>query len=378
MKLLIGVLALALLPSCASLQLGRQNFTAKPEWVRATAKEMYLGPKRQHRFQPLLTKNLIIQGNALDGIVAYDRKSAGEKWRFKVMGGVEGGGTVHDHSLFFAASDGFLYSVDVRTGAMNWSYPIKVEGLGTPTYHDGAVYFLAGNNVLHAVNAETGKLNWLYSHRDASTLSIRGASQPLIHDGRLYVGLSDGFLVSLRAKDGVVAWEVPLNRNRRFRDIDSEVVIDGDRLYVTGFDAQLYCVNLNDGSVLWTVDEGAYSGVTLVDSTLYYSSSQGAVLAVDRISGKVKWRAALGGIGTRPTVINDMLAVGEMNGALKFLERQGGSRVGEFHPGWGVSSQVTLDSDDSSKIYFMSSGANLFALRVQWKRQNQLWPWETP
>ncbi len=105
------------------------------------------------------------------------------------------------------------------------------------------VYVLAGNNVFYALDAATGRQIWLYSRQDTSQFSIRGGSQAALRNGTLYVGFSDGSLVALNAKSGSVVWELQLNRNKRFRDVDATPVLDGDQIYVASYDDKLYCVS---------------------------------------------------------------------------------------------------------------------------------------
>ena len=56
--------------------------------------------------------------------------------------------------------------------------------------------------------------------------------------------------MSLRHNNGDVVWAVNLNKNRRFKDIDSKPIIEGNRIYVTAFDDGLYCLERESGKVL--------------------------------------------------------------------------------------------------------------------------------
>src|SRR3712207_7702884 len=55
-------------------------------------------------------------------------------------------------------------------------------------------------------------------------------------------------------------------------------------------------------------------------------------------------------------------SVGEMSGALRFLDARSGELLGEFAPGRGVTSKATVDSL-KGEVYFMSHDANLYALQ---------------
>lgn len=377
MKWTVALVSLLGVVGCATYQPhGSNRFLIEKRWVRGTLAKEHLGSQRQHRFSPILTEDLIIQANSIDGVVAYDRKLVQTKWRFPIKDGVEGGATLVGGDLFFGASDGFLYSLKADTGEVRWTYPLRSEGLSQPFVTNGVVYLVAGNNVLHALEAQTGKLLWVYTRRDASNLSIRGGSQPNVVGDTVYVGFSDGFLVALRSQTGNLMWEISLNRNKRFRDVDAHPVIVGERIYVSSYDGALYCLNRNDGRIIWSFEDGGESTVAVAGEKLYYSTSTGRTVAIDRESGKAIWsRDNSTGIGVEPVIFKDLLLVGEMNGPLSFLDIRTGELVGKFEPGWGVTSQPVVDPERSD-VFFMSAGANLYALNLNWRRWARAWPWE--
>ncbi len=238
------------------------------------------------------------------------------------------------------------------------------------------LYVLGGNNVAHALNAKTGKLVWIYNRREASNISVRGGSQPAIAGDLVLIGFSDGTLVALSKSSGSVVWEAVLNRNKRFRDVDATPVVDGDTIYASSYDGALYAIARSDGRILWSVDEGGYDEVLVSGSTLYFSSTSGKTLALDKASGKVLWsKENPGGIGTGPVLYRNVLMIGEMEGAMRFLDSRTGELLGEFAPGRGVTSKATVDPK-KSEVYFMSHDANLYALRVNWRKYVRDWPWE--
>lgn len=361
---------------CALLKSNPNRFVVEKRWVRSTVDQTYLGGRRIHRFTPILTDTLVIAGNSIDGIVAYDRNTAHVKWRMTLKDGVEGGATLSEEILYFGSGDGQFYAVQVENGQTLWTYPLKAEGIARPTVKAGVVYVLGGNNVVHALNAKTGKLVWLYNRREAGNISIRGGSQPLVVDDKVLVGFSDGSLVALNKSSGSVLWEVNINRNKRFRDVDAAPVLEGDTIFISSYDGALYALSKSDGRILWTVEEGGYDEVLVQGNTVFYSSTSGKTMALDKGSGKIIWsRDNPKGTATAPSIYKGVLIVGEMEGALRFHDARTGDFLSKFEPGRGVTSRASVDSR-SGAIYFVSADANLFALNGSWKRFAKDWPWE--
>lgn len=344
----------------------KREYEVKTAWVRQTTVKDNLGFRKINRMTPLLVGDLVIQGNGLDGIVAYEKETGREKWRLPIANGVEPSAASIRDRLFVGASDGNFYSIESSTGQIQWSFPTKAENLSTPLLEEGIVYFLAGNNVFYALDAATGRQVWLYSRQDTSQFSIRGGSQAALKDGNLYVGFSDGSLVALNAKTGAVLWELQLNRNKRFRDIDATPVIDGNQIYIAGYDDKLYSVSLDKGEVQWRIDGGGYSAVTMAGDKIFYPTTNGEVWALKKANGDKVWSYKLKeGIATQVKTYKGSLVFGESQGKLRFLDPNSGAELGAMEPGRGILSTPQVD-EKNGRVYFISGEANLFAIDAGW------------
>ena len=264
----------------------QREFVISRKWTRATPHSDYLGYRRIHRMSPLVVDNLIIQGNAIDGISAYDRVKGTERWYLAVKGGIEGGAQAYKENLYFGGSDGELYCIRLSDGKVLWTFPVKAETLAAPTVEDGIVFVENGADVVYAVDANTGKQIWVYNRQTTGSFSIRATTRPVVNGDHILVGFSDGFIVSLRRTDGSLDWERKLGRANRFRDVDSTPVIDDSQIFVSSFDGTLYSLKVGSGEVLWQVDEGGYVPVTVgsgeFSDRLYFSTVSGKILVIDK------------------------------------------------------------------------------------------------
>ena len=366
---LVWILALGFV-GCAHKSTRHSNWNFKKEWIRSAEMQENLQGRVVHRFTPIAYKGLIIVGHARDGITAFEEKTAKVRWQFPLKEGVEPGATLVQGTLFFGASDGQFYALNASNGQVLWTYPLRAEGLGRPMVQGDLVYILGGNSVLHALEVSTVKIKCVYSRRDTASLSIRGASRPLIRGDILYVGFSDGSLVALNKNSGTLVWETILNRQKRFKDVDSTPVTDGQTLYLSGYDDGFYAVERATGKLQWRLDEGGYDEALLIDGVLYYSTTSGKVLAVKASTGKVLWSYQGQGFMTGPELMGEnILIVGEWNGRLVALDKRNGNFVTSYEPGRGVTSMPLLREN---KVYFMSHEGNLFCVSLQSKRSRLL------
>src|SRR5579872_7300961 len=123
MRVVPFALVVGFLSGCASVSNvvdtgnSKREFVIENSWVRSTLKKDFTGFRRMNRMSPLVLDDLIIEGNSVDGIVAYNRGTGALVWRLDITNGVEGGAQVVDGKLYFGASDGHFYCVNARNGS---------------------------------------------------------------------------------------------------------------------------------------------------------------------------------------------------------------------------------------------------------------------
>lgn len=372
--ILIGLFATA----CSSMNMSAtsRKLVFEKEWVRETNAKEFTAYRRMNRMSPLVLEQLIIQGNSIDGIVAYDRNSANEVWRINVENGVEGGAAVAGNRLYFGSSDGQFYCADVITGKLLWSFPARAETLAAPTVENGVVYFESGADVVYALDAASGKLAWTYNRQTTTSLSIRASTSPTISGDKILVGFSDGYIVALKKSDGTLVWERKLGTQGRFKDVDSTPVVEGNVVYASSFDGALFALKLESGEVVWQLDRGGFTPVTIQGDRVFLSSSDGQIMALDKGSGKTIWfKDVKKGIATQPVIYKNYLLYGETEGSLVAANAQTGEKIAEFAPGRGLIAQPVVDTK-MDRIYFVSNNANLFAVKLSYIRPQYLLPWQ--
>lgn len=344
----------------------RRVFHVRKAWVKQTTASDNLSYRKINRAKPLWVGDLIVAANPIDGVVAYNKNTGHIAWRVNVPNGVETTGVAINDRLFFGANDGSFYSVNAKNGQILWTFPTRIENLSEPLLVEGIVYFLTGNNSLYALDAVSGKQLWMYSRSDTSSFSIRGGSKPAFRNGTIYVGFSDGHVVALMAKTGAVKWEKQLNKNKKFRDLDSSPLIEGDYLYISGFDEGTYCLRAATGDQVWRSEYGGYGNILLVNDKLYFAGTNNEVVALDKVTGQKYWTYKLkDGIATSPTLYKGLIVVGESQGALLFIDANTGKIISFFEPGRGIFSQSLAD-EKNSLVYFMSNESVLYSLEAKW------------
>lgn len=340
------------------------QFTFEKNWVRSTPQTLQQEFKKSNRGAPVIFKEMLIQANAFDGIGAYSLSSGQQIWKKEISNGVEVG-PILGKNLYFGGSDGFFYALDPQTGQEIWKFKVGAEILSEPTVDQDKIYFLSGLNVLYALDILTGETSWVYSRPSSSEFSIRGGSKPAVYENNIFVGFSDGYFVSLDKKKGQVSWEISLNKNKRFKDIDSEPVVHEGLLYISGFDDHLYCLDKKTGAIQWKIKSGAYSAPIFFDQLLIYPTSQGEVWALNKKNSQRLWTYKVPqGIASSLKVYKGYVLFGESQGSLTLLNPKTGQILTQFNPGRGIFGSPTLDPQRPN-VYFISNEANLYSVSLK-------------
>lgn len=331
----------------------------KPVWVQDTLTKKNDFYRKVNFFTPLEYKNSILVANAIDGLSSFNKNNKNLNWHLELKYGIEASGVIVNDTLYVGSLDGIMYSVQAETGQVNWKFDTKAEITAQPLVYNGLVYFLNGASSLFSLDAKTGRQNWVYSRQETATkMTIRGGSRPTFSNGIIYSGFSDGSVVAINASTGTPLWEVSLNKNGRFKDIDATPVIDADHIYINSYDDKLYCLSKTNGSIIWKYPTGGATAPVLTGNKIIFSTSTGSVISLDKKTGDPIWKKTdIKGIATEPLIVGGLIIFGESQGSLKAVDLLTGVEKSSFDPGKGIMSKP---SSEGNSIYFISGEANVY------------------
>lgn len=349
-----------------------RKFVVNAQWVQDTLAKKNNEFRKINRMSPVIYKNTVVVGNSIDGLVSYDLQSKNVKWRLNIPYGVEASAASIKDRLFVGSNNGRMYSINLQNGEIVWSFESKSELVSEPLLSEGVLYFVSGSQALYALDAATGKQLWIHSRQDTtSSMTIRGGSRPSIANDVVYVGFSDGALVALNAKTGTEQWEITLNRNSKFKDIDASPVIDGDFIYVNSFDDKVYCLSREKGEIIWNAPYGGPTTPLVTGAHIFVTSSKGELVSLTKKDGNLAWsRKTSEGIFSEPSLFNDLIVTGETQGKLLFFNKTTGETVGSFEPGRGVFSKPSIFDN---LIYFVSGEGNVYGLKAQYEFKSSIY-----
>jgi outer membrane protein assembly factor BamB len=162
--------------------------------------------------------------------------------------------------LIGGGADGWVYAVDVGTGAPVWEFQLSKVGINVTPVVAGELVYIAHSeeNIDNAVmgrvvainGAGSGNVTDTHEAWRADGLGI-GFSSPLYHDGVLYVVDNASNLIALDAQNGNQLWQVEVGTVGK----SSPVWADG-KIYYTEVNGRVYILQLTaDGAEIIDVEE---------------------------------------------------------------------------------------------------------------------------
>lgn len=208
-----------------------------------------------------------------------------------------------------------LFCVNAKDATDAWNPPFKTGSHteGAPVVSGGKVYFTGGEDGLYCADANTGAKLWQFAGGKDKGIHIDGA--PAVADGRVFIGsgLYSYVAVALDANTGEEKWRADL----KLRSFGPPAVSGGKVFYAVGtgnmaFDTYDYpeegaardkepagavvCIDAATGKEEWRypLPKSVHTGLALDGFTAYVGCRDGFVYALDRKSGKLRWKTEVG------------------------------------------------------------------------------------
>ena len=294
-------------------------------------------------------KGSVFVGDVTGRMTAYDKATGNECWHFQADKKIVGTPAVVSGVLVFGSTGNSIYGLDARTGRQLWHITTSLPIMGAVATDGKTAYIGGSDHKMHAIDARTGRERWTF---DGVTGYI--VTRPLLTQGMVVFGAWDGRLYALSQKDGRLLWTwnhpkgglhyspaqvwPVANKQAIFiadpqRALTAVSLTDGQTLWRTfrskvresiGMSAdgqRIFAKTMQDSIVcykavaaepveLWATDcgfgyEHASTMLPVSGGTVYSSTKDGLVTALDDRTGRLKWLYKVGGSLVNTVTIAD-------------------------------------------------------------------------
>jgi outer membrane protein assembly factor BamB len=234
---------------------------------------------------PVVYNDKIIIGGDDGYVHLVNQKDGKEVWKYKAINIVRTTIAVESNMAYFGDVNGAFYAVDMLTGKNNWLYStmgdtLKSEDFGydrkailsSPVVHQNKIIFGARDGFVYCLDKQ-GNLLWKYDHDISWAISTVA-----IKDDKIITGTSDGqFVQALDINTGNELW-----RYKGSTLFWSSPLIVSNKIYIGGFDGQLYCIDLNTGKKIsqFASNSTILSSAVYNNEMIYVGSDDGNLYAL--------------------------------------------------------------------------------------------------
>ncbi len=313
-------------------------------------------------------------------------EAAGPRWRFDARGAVRGSPRVAQGVVYVGSGDGNLYAVDEKAGRELWHTDMGAPVIGTPAISAdlGTIFVTSRAPYLHALDRRTGKMRWRF--RTGEPLPFLWgfdfwASSPALSGNAVYFGAVDGHVYAVDARTGREIWKFATKGR-----VLASPAVDRGVVYVGSVDGRLYALDAATGRPAFTFETkgvgidsekvgfdrtSIVSSPALSDELVYFGGRDGFFYAVERKTGRERWRYdhQVSWVMSSPRLSSALVFVGSSDGHFfHALRAATGEEVWRFRTsGRVLSSGAVAEEGDSGPgvVYFGCSDGRLYAVDAQ-------------
>jgi outer membrane protein assembly factor BamB len=295
------------------------------------------GSGGKYTFFPALTGEAIYVAARDGSVTRLDPATGAERWRVDAERQLSGGVGADARTVAVATEEGEVIALDAATGKVRWRARASSEVLTPPTVGAGMVLVRTIDSRIFGFDAEDGKRRWVYQ-RSPGSLILRVATGVSILGDTAFAGFSGGKLVAVALSNGAQRWEatvaVPKGANEleRVTDVVGEPALTGREVCAATYQGRVACFEADSGRQIWGRELSSVTGVSLDARYAFVADDRGAVHAFDRSNGASVWKQDK--LANRqlslPRASGGLVAVGDFEGEIHFLERESGNFVARY------------------------------------------------
>ncbi|MEH6606793.1 MAG: outer membrane protein assembly factor BamB [Pseudomonadales bacterium] len=322
------------------------------------------------RLELFMEADTLYVAEAGGDVFALDRNTGKTIWKRDVDSDISGGVGIGADLAIVGTSSGEVIALKQSDGTRVWTANVGGEILAPPAAASDIVVVQTFSGKLIGLDASSGDKVWEYKS-NMPVLTLRGTSYPVIADGIVYAGFANGKLVSIQVTDGKVIWEAKVSppsgqsEIERIVDVEGPALVVGSMVYAVSYQGRITAFDRRTGQAKWFQEASSVNGLSEGFGNVYYSHTDGTVVALDVANGNVRWTQ--GQLARRnlnaPEAFRNYVAVADYDGVVHFLSQVDGHMVARENLGSGGVRAHMLSRGNI--LYVYGNGGKLIAYQVE-------------
>ena len=311
----------------------------KKEWLIQTGVGIYCSPAVGH--------GQVFVGDDLGQLTAYRMKDGKKGWTFHTGKRIVGGPAVKDETVVVGSADGHIYGLNAATGELRWKVTAAGPVLGAITIDGDKAYVGASDGTFRAIQIQTGEVVWSYT-------GVKGyvECQPLIDGDNVVFGAWDNTLYALNKHTGKEVWKWTGGLTRmHFSPAAVWPVAAHRKIFIADPKRALTAINRETGETVWRTYQSQVResiGISEDRERIYAKTMNDSIVCYSAVEDKPKqvWATSVGfGYEHAPSMLMEkeqtvygstkeglLFALDARSGALLWKHKVGNSLINTVCP----------------------------------------------
>ena len=201
--------------------------------------------------------------------------------------------------LFISDNLGNVHSYDPKLNQIKWSSKLGVPFVSNLTLYKNNLYVINDNGKIYSFDSKTGNQNWSY---ESATNIIKNYSafQVVVEQDNLIFSNDLGDLYCIDLIQKKLKWSVSLEANADLTNANnvlqiSKIVIKDNNVFLSTNKNKFFNLNLNSGQLNWVVDLPDVSTITslVAQNKLINITDNGYILVLEKENGSILYKKNL-------------------------------------------------------------------------------------
>ncbi len=193
-------------------------------------------------------------------------------------------------TLIIADNIARLYALDLRDGKLLWSINNSAPFNSQIKIYKDRFFIIDFSNTLRCFSIANGEELWNIKTENSLTRSQKKLSMVIVND-QLYFKNSIGDISAVNINQGELLWQLPTQSSliyeAAFSLETSDLITDGETLFLSNNKNQFFSIDLKTGSFNWENKVNSNLRPSLVGNYLFTVSLEGYLVVIEKKSGNI-------------------------------------------------------------------------------------------
>ncbi len=318
-------------------------------------------------FEPGFSSNNIFFADSEGSVFSIDLETGDEKWRTN-LNFLSSGTAVGFGILVVSDIDGNVIALNQKNGLQIWTKNVKGEVLAKAAVDAKLVIIKTGSGELLGLDKTNGEIIWSYRSK-LPALTVRGSSSPIIVDDKAYVSFDNGRLGVFETATGFLLWDGAISyvsgtsELENLVDSDANPVIEGGLIYTTNYQGKLNIFDSAQRRSIWSYDASSFFSPVVMRGMLVIIEYDSNIQSFSLKNLEKSWNSEeyLNRSLSNAVSFKGDIIVGDFEGYMHVIDPLNGRTIGRKkiskHPIKSIFSR-------SNRLYVVDESLNLYSISL--------------